>query len=106
MPRKNKSTTDPTKIFEDLKAELAKDGYELILRKTPTRDIVAFDFGLIFTKDSDVVQIYVDDLLKETIQQLLKTSGQVLLKSNWFSPDTMAVTAAENPDPLKKEIQT
>lgn len=103
MPRKKKVPADPKKIFEDLKAELAKSGYELIIRKAPTKDIVAFDFGLIFTKNNDIVQVYVDDLLKETIAHIVKEKGQLLLKSNWFSPDTMAITPAENPDPLRND---
>lgn len=103
MTRKKKPTIEQT--LEELKAALNKEGYELILRKKPTKDIVAFDFGLIFTKDSNEVQIYVDDVLKEVITQLTITNGQVLLKANYFSPDVVLITAAENPDPLRNATE-
>ena len=88
-----KEITDTIKLtFDNLNEELKKAGYELIIRKPVTKDLVAFDFGLMFNKGSKEVNIYVDDDLQVVIDHLLETNQQVILKTNWFSPDTVAIT--------------
>lgn len=82
--------------FDELNAELKKEGYELIIRRPLSKDLVMFDYGLLFTKDSKEVQVYVDDDLREVIEHLLETNAQVLIKSNWLSPDTIAITVPDN----------
>lgn len=89
--------------FDQLAAELKEAGYELIIRRPPAKDLVQFDFGLLFEKDTNAVQIYVDDDLREVINFLLTTNKQVLIKTNWLSPDVVALkiplddTAEESP---------
>lgn len=82
--------------FDALNAELKKEGYELIIRRPLSKDLVMFDYGLLFTKDSKELHVYVDDDLREVIEHLLETNAQVLIKSNWLSPDTIAITVPDN----------
>ena len=97
---------DPVSKLEELNQELRAAGYEVVVRRVPTRDVVAFDFGLVFTADSNEVGLYIDDQLRELLEILAKEKGQILIKTNWFSPDVMVVTAAENPDPLQNTPDT
>lgn len=97
---------DPVLKLEELNKELRAAGYEVVIRQVPTKDVVAFDFGLVFTADSKDVGLYVDDDLRDTLIYLAKEHGQVFIKVNWFSPDVMVVTPAENPDPLKNTLDT
>lgn len=93
--RKTQKLEDEVKKLEDLNQQLREKGYEIVLRHIPTKDVVAFDFGLIFTKDSKDVGLYVDDDLRLTLETLANQHGQILLKTNWFSPDVMVVTPNE-----------
>jgi len=97
---KNKQVNIAEQI-KQINDALSAQGYELVLRAKPTKDVVAFDFGLIFTKDSQDVGLYVDDLLRDVLVNLASEHGQVLIKVNWFSPDVLVVTPAENPDPTQ-----
>lgn len=97
---------EPLKKLDELNKELRATGYEVVLRSIPTKDVVAFDFGLVFTKDSKEVGLYVDDVLRDILVALAVKHGQVLLKANWFSPDVIVVTPSENPDPLKNTPDT
>ena len=111
MTRTNKlqmqpDVIDPILKLEDLNKELRESGYEILVRKIPTKDVIAFDFGLVFTADSNEVGLYVDDDLREALQILAKEHGQVLIKTNWFSPDVIVVTPSENPDPLQNTPDT
>jgi hypothetical protein len=78
--------------FDALNAELKKAGFELIIRRPVSRDLVVFDYGLMFTRGSKEVQIYVDEDLQQVIEYLLETNEQLVIKSNWLSPDTVAIT--------------
>ena len=90
---KENNISDTIKLsFDSLNEELKKTGYELVIRRPVTKDLVAFDYGLMFNKDSKEVNIYVDDDLQVVIDHLLETNQQVILKTNWFSPDTVAIT--------------
>lgn len=97
---------DPINKLAELNDELKTAGYEIVVRKIPTKDVVAFDFGLVFTKDSKDVGLYVDETLQDILASLASEHGQVLIKTNWFSPDVMVVTATENPDPLQNTPDT
>ncbi len=97
---------DPVVELKRLNEELIEKGYEVVIRKIPTKDVVAFDFGLVFTKDSKDVGLYVDELLRDTLIALSNEHGQVFVKVNWFSPDVMVVTPQENPDPLQNTEDT
>ena len=68
---------------------------EAIIRQKPTKDLVAFDFGLMFTEGSKEVQIYVDEHLQEAINGLLQLHGKLIIKVNIFSPDVVMITPAE-----------
>lgn len=92
--------------LEGIITDLRKSGYEIVVRRIPTKDVVAFDFGLVFTADSTDVGLYVDEDLRAALTILAKQHGQILVKVNWFSPDVMVVTPAENPDPLKNTEDT
>lgn len=85
--------------IEQLNKQLAEHGYELALRKLPSMEVVPFDFGFVFTKDSNIVELYVDDALRVALTDMTKEHGQVFIKVNWFSPDVMVVTPQEMPDP-------
>ncbi len=98
---KKKQPVDPVAQLQLLNEELKAKGYEVVIRKIPTKDVVAFDFGLVFTKDSRDVGLYVDDVLRDALIVLSNEHGQVFVKVNWFSPDVMVVTPQENPDPLQ-----
>lgn len=104
--RKPKELVDPMQKLDELNQSLRLAGYEVLVRRIPTKDVVAFDFGLIFSKDSTDVGLYVDDNLRDTLVSLANQHGQVLIKVNWFSPDVMVVTPAENPDPLHNTEDT
>jgi hypothetical protein len=78
--------------FDALNTELKKAGFELIIRRPVSRDLVVFDYGLMFTRGSKEVQIYVDEDLQQVIEYLLETNEQLVIKSNWLSPDTVAIT--------------
>jgi len=97
--KKTDNTVNITAQIKEINDALSEQGYELVLRAKPTKDVVAFDFGMIFTKDSNEVGLYVDDLLRDVLTSLANQHGQVLIKVNWFSPDVIVVTPAENPDP-------
>lgn len=77
--------------FDTLNDELKKAGYELVIRRPVSKDLVVFDYGLLFTAGSNEIQIYVDDDLKAVIDHLLETNKQLIIKSNWLSPDTVAI---------------
>lgn len=70
---------------------------ELELRIAPitTKELVAFDFGMLFKKGTNEVQIYVDDDLRASIDGLLEIHGQIILKVNAFSPDVMIIAPNE-----------
>lgn len=97
---------DPVNKLAELNQELKAAGYEVVVRKIPTKDVVAFDFGLVFSAESKEVGIFVDDVLQELLITLAKEHGQIFIKINWFSPDVMVVTPADNPDPLKNTPDT
>lgn len=78
--------------FDTLNAELKQAGYELVLRRPVSKELMIFDYGLMFTQGSNEVKIYVDDDLKVVIDHLLETNETVIIKSNWMSPDTVAIT--------------
>jgi hypothetical protein len=99
-------SVDPIAIIAEVNDKIRESGYELVLRQIPTRDVVAFDFGMVFTKDSADVGIYADDLLADTMKSLANEHGQVFIKVNWFSPDVMVITPADNPDPLRNTEDT
>lgn len=84
--------------FAVLKQQLQEAGYELLLRKPPSTDLVAFDFGLMFSRGSNQVQVYVDDDLQDVINYLLETNKQVIIKTNWLSPDVIAIQVPLDPD--------
>lgn len=100
------SNIDPVAELQRLNEALRNDGYEVVIRRHPTKDVVAFDFGLVFTKDSTEVGLYVDELLKDTLIALANEHGQIFVKVNWFSPDVMVVTPSENPDPTQNTEDT
>jgi hypothetical protein len=68
---------------------------EVAVRQKPTKELVAFDFGLLFTEGTNEVQIYIDDHLRESIDGLLKQHKMLILKVNALSPDVMFITPAE-----------
>lgn len=68
---------------------------EVVIRQKPTKDLVAFDFGLMFQEGTSEVQVYVDDHLRESIDGLLKIHKKLILKVNAFSPDVMFITPVE-----------
>ncbi len=100
------AVVDPLVKLQALNEELKASGYEVVIRKLPTKDVVSFDFGLVFTADSKEVGLYVDEDLRDILVSLAKENGQVLVKVNWFSPDVMVVTPADNPDPLQNQPDT
>jgi hypothetical protein len=104
--RKAPKKLTPYEVLEESNVKLRESGYELVLRRIPTKDVVAFDFGLVFTKDTTEVGLYVDDDLRDALTHLASKHGQVLIKANWFSPDVVVVTPAENPDPLQNTPDT
>lgn len=65
--------------------------YELHIRQIPTQELVAFDFGIIVKKD--MIQVYIDDHLKEVIDTLLRGNESVILKVNFFSQDVLFVVS-------------
>lgn len=77
--------------FEDLQKAFQEAGYELIIRRPVSKDLVAFDYALLFTAKSDDIIVYVDEDLKQVIKHLLEMNAQVIIKSNWLSPDTVAI---------------
>lgn len=95
---------DPIAKLEELNVELRKTGYEVSIRRIATKRVDPFDFGLIFTKDSKEVGLYVDDDLRAALDILANEHGQILVKTNWFSPDVIVVTPAD--DPLGYASQT
>ncbi len=68
---------------------------ELRIVRQSTKELVAFDFGLMFEKDSNTVQVYVDDMLRESINGLLALHGKLIMKVNAFSPDVFLITPAD-----------
>lgn len=83
--------------FDMLNAELKQSGYELVIRKPVSKELEIFDYGLMFTQGSNEIKIYVDDDLKSVIDHLLETNKTVIIKSNWMSPDTVAITVPCEP---------
>jgi hypothetical protein len=95
MARKKKSPV----LQNDNETVILKDvEYELVLRTKSTRDLVAFDFGLLFTKDVPIVQIYVDDELRAVLDSLMVDSDQVILKVNYYSPDVHVIVSPPSQD--------
>lgn len=92
MTRKKRSTVK----LDTKNIPIENSQIELVLRQKPTKDLVAFDFGLLFTEGTKEVQIYVDDMLRESLNGLLKIHGKVILKVNVFSPDVMLITPADD----------
>ncbi len=70
--------------------------FEVDLRLPVTKDLIAFDFGLLLTRDSNEVQIYIDDDLRMALDALLRDYGQVILKVNFFSPDVVVIAPSQN----------
>lgn len=69
--------------------EIKKPEFELTVRPKLTKDLVAFDFGLLFKEGTQEVQIYVDELLQQVINDLLSQHKSVILKTNFYSPDVI-----------------
>lgn len=65
--------------------------YEISVRQVTTKELVAFDFGIMLTKDSKDIKVYIDDHLKEALDSLLETNQTVILKVNYFSQDVLLV---------------
>ena len=64
---------------------------EVVIRQQPTKDLVAFDFGIMFEEGSNEVKIYVDDDLQEAIKGMLKIHKKLVFKVNYFSPDVIVI---------------
>jgi len=64
-----------------------------ISKPTYTKELVAFDFGLWFKRDSKEIQLYIDPELQATIDRLLEQHGELIIKTNFFSDDVLAVTS-------------
>lgn len=77
--------------FEKLQQEFKQAGFELIIRRPVSKDLVVFDYALMFTKSSQKIDVYVDEDLQQVIDHLLETNEKVVIKSNWLSPDTVAI---------------
>lgn len=74
-----------------------------ISKPTATKDLVAFDFALWFKKDSKEIQIYIDDELQATIHALLEQHGELIIKTNFFSDDVLAITPPSQNAPQRAE---
>jgi hypothetical protein len=51
-----------------------------------------FDFLLRFTKDTNTVELFMDDNVRDTIEGLLKLHGKLVVKVNWFA-DRLTIIA-------------
>lgn len=83
--------------FDLLNEQFKAAGYELIIRRPVLKELVSFDYGLMFTRGTSEVNIYVDDDVRKVIDHLLETNEKVVIKCNWFSPDTVCVTVPKMP---------
>lgn len=53
-----------------------------------------FDFLLRFTKDADTVELFMDDNVRDIIEELVKLHGKLVVKVNWFA-DRLMIIAPE-----------
>ena len=67
--------------------------FEVVLRQKSTKDLVMFDFGLLFKRGSDEIQIYIDPELRKVIDSQLEDHEQLIVKVNYFSPDVITVVS-------------
>ena len=89
----NQSALNLQQDLRQINEQLKTQGYEIIIRRIPTKAVVAFDIGITVTKDSDIFELYMDGDLKELLQALAAQHGKVHIKVNFFSPDVTLIAA-------------
>lgn len=85
IKKKEQTHTTPPRL------PMKVNDFELVVRQKTTKDLVAFDFGLMFNRDTNEVQIYVDDTLRAAIDGLLMQHESIILKTNFYSPDVFFI---------------
>jgi hypothetical protein len=58
----------------------------------------SFDVLLRFTKDTEGVELFMDELVKIVLEGLLERYGQIVVKVNWFAEGLMVIAPNGIPD--------